>query len=374
MAYIPAHQIFNPRAALPAPPPAADSADSAAEAPSADAPSEGGALPPRDGEVAARKADGGGSPHAAPFDAENPLHHPADGPPPRAGEEPEERIGTAEWTVLTPERQATFLDQLTAHGGVRLAARAAGVSRQTAYRLRAKSAAFALAWDAARLAARPMAEDALACRAVDGWEEPVFYRGEKIDSRRRYCSRLLLAHLARLDKLAERAEVHAALPLLDEAIGSLREGRDLDGTMEAAAAREGRGEAGGEEGNSPLDRVPGVPSSSAEPAPCRECGGRCEGPEAALTAADCRWFGNRLERMYAARPREAPAPRQLASLGIDADEIEMIQLEAFECGLEGWWELASQADLDGALALRAGEIEWREDGAEGESEGGGEGA
>ncbi|WP_309610797.1 valine--tRNA ligase [Sphingomonas sp.] len=38
--------------------------------------------PPRHGEVAARSADGGGSPLAA-----TPLHHPADGPPPRAGED-----------------------------------------------------------------------------------------------------------------------------------------------------------------------------------------------------------------------------------------------------------------------------------------------
>jgi valyl-tRNA synthetase len=37
--------------------------------------------PPRDGEVAARSADGGGPTHA------NPLHHPADGPPPRSGED-----------------------------------------------------------------------------------------------------------------------------------------------------------------------------------------------------------------------------------------------------------------------------------------------
>jgi hypothetical protein len=42
--------------------------------------------PPRDGEVAARRADGGGSrPDAA--RAASPHHHPADGPPPRTGED-----------------------------------------------------------------------------------------------------------------------------------------------------------------------------------------------------------------------------------------------------------------------------------------------
>ena len=42
--------------------------------------------PPQHGEVAARSADGGGVPRSAPPTA-NPLHHPADGPPPRAGED-----------------------------------------------------------------------------------------------------------------------------------------------------------------------------------------------------------------------------------------------------------------------------------------------
>jgi valyl-tRNA synthetase len=42
--------------------------------------------PPRDGEVAARSADGGGSQTDA-ASADSPLHHPADGPPPRPGED-----------------------------------------------------------------------------------------------------------------------------------------------------------------------------------------------------------------------------------------------------------------------------------------------
>jgi len=43
--------------------------------------------PPRDGEVAARRADGGGSPPALPFYAESPHHHASHGPPPRPGED-----------------------------------------------------------------------------------------------------------------------------------------------------------------------------------------------------------------------------------------------------------------------------------------------
>ncbi len=44
-------------------------------------------VPPRDGEVAAGTADGGGSQPSTSLDGESPLHHPADGPPPRSGED-----------------------------------------------------------------------------------------------------------------------------------------------------------------------------------------------------------------------------------------------------------------------------------------------
>ncbi|MFN0046842.1 MAG: valine--tRNA ligase [Sphingorhabdus sp.] len=43
--------------------------------------------PPRNGEVAAGTADGGGAQPKASLDAENPLHQPAAGPPPRTGED-----------------------------------------------------------------------------------------------------------------------------------------------------------------------------------------------------------------------------------------------------------------------------------------------
>jgi len=48
---------------------------------------------------------------------------------------------------------------------------------------------------------------------TDGIEEEIWYRGEVVGTRRRYDNRLLLAHVARLDKLAEAnpgAQVDAA--------------------------------------------------------------------------------------------------------------------------------------------------------------------
>ncbi len=50
---------------------------------------------PTCGEMAARSADGGGARPEASAEAYTPLHHPADGPPPRAGEELEEITLTA---------------------------------------------------------------------------------------------------------------------------------------------------------------------------------------------------------------------------------------------------------------------------------------
>ncbi|MFU7528836.1 valine--tRNA ligase [Qipengyuania sp. ASV99] len=44
-------------------------------------------VPPRNGEVAARSADGGDSPHTPTLQDASPLHRPADGPPPRNGED-----------------------------------------------------------------------------------------------------------------------------------------------------------------------------------------------------------------------------------------------------------------------------------------------
>ena len=99
--------------------------------------------------------------------------------------------------LFTRERQAAFLAGLAATGIVRSAAAGAGVSHQTAYRERLASPGFRRAWDAALLAARAQAEEVLARRAFEGWEEDVVYHGEVVCTRRRYSDRLLLARRSR---------------------------------------------------------------------------------------------------------------------------------------------------------------------------------
>lgn len=127
-------------------------------------------------------------------------------------------------TVFTPRRRAKFCDQLAHHGNVRLAAKAAGVSPQTAYRARRSCPDLAACWDAALVLARDVAEQVLADRALNGVEEAVYYHGEEVATRRRYDSRLLLAHLARLDRQAEREEAQALAGQFDDALVKLEAG------------------------------------------------------------------------------------------------------------------------------------------------------
>lgn len=96
---------------------------------------------------------------------------------------------------------AAFIRTLAQWGNVRAAAQAVGVSRQHLYRMRRSCEEFRDLWDAALVLARPQVEEVLADRALNGVSESVFYHGEEVATRTRYDSRLLLAHLARLDRL-----------------------------------------------------------------------------------------------------------------------------------------------------------------------------
>ncbi|MEO0032684.1 MAG: hypothetical protein RIS94_2442, partial [Pseudomonadota bacterium] len=130
-----------------------------------------------------------------------PSGHAADGPRAGAGSIPGVRHD-----AFTRPRQVAFLGHLAQHGVVRLACQACHVSPQAAYSLRRRDVAFADGWDAALVLARGAAEQVLADRALNGVAETIFYRGEAVGARVRFDARLLLAHLARLDRH------HDALP------------------------------------------------------------------------------------------------------------------------------------------------------------------
>ena len=104
--------------------------------------------------------------------------------------------------LFTPERRVQFLSWLAEEGNVRGACARVGVSAQAVYLARRRDRAFAAGWAAALVLAREQVEQVLADRALNGVEEQVFYRGDVIATRRRFDTRLLLAHLARLDARA----------------------------------------------------------------------------------------------------------------------------------------------------------------------------
>lgn len=102
----------------------------------------------------------------------------------------------------TPARQSTFLQMLASSQSVAQAARAAGMSRQSAYGLRArlKGEPFDLAWEAAlRCRFDALAEAAME-RALHGVEVPHFYKGEHIGTSRKFDERLTVALLMMRDR------------------------------------------------------------------------------------------------------------------------------------------------------------------------------
>ncbi len=101
----------------------------------------------------------------------------------------------------TEEKQRRFIETLADTGLVSAAAKAVGMSRETAYRLRrsAHGAAFARAWDAARHHAGGTIEDLAFERAIEGVEHNVYDEwGEVVCTRRVHNDRLLMWLLSRL--------------------------------------------------------------------------------------------------------------------------------------------------------------------------------
>lgn len=147
---------------------------------------------------------------------------------------------------FTPDRQVVFLDAFARCGVVADAARAAGISRDTAYSLRnsARGAAFALGWDAAFLKSRPRVADELHSRALNGVVEKIYRNGELWGERHRHDNRLALAVLTRLDRQAEGLGEGAATARIvarewDQFLDIVADGGDDAGEFLASrAARE----------------------------------------------------------------------------------------------------------------------------------------
>jgi hypothetical protein len=88
--------------------------------------------------------------------------------------------------------RATFLAALEASGNVSAAARRAATHRCTAYRHRQADPEFRAAWDEALEVAMDDMEAEARRRAVDGWDEPVFYEGKVCGHIRKYSDALIM--------------------------------------------------------------------------------------------------------------------------------------------------------------------------------------
>ena len=108
----------------------------------------------------------------------------------------------------TPARQAAFLRELAATHNVTAAARAVGMGRQSAYKLRARlrGTPFDKAWDAAFATRFEVLAEAALDRALNGVEVPHYYNGELVGTSRRYDERLTLALLAMRQGLVRKPE------------------------------------------------------------------------------------------------------------------------------------------------------------------------
>ena len=153
-----------------------------------------------------------------PAEFETPSHDPL---PPHRGEKPVPTFSDG------ADRKARFLERLSLSGNVRSACRAIAITPMTAYRWRRACKHFASGWEAALVVARAAAEEVLADRALNGVEETVYYHGEEVATRTRYDTRLLLAHLARLDAKAEDRNIAEAAEDFDAAIAHF----ETHGTM-----------------------------------------------------------------------------------------------------------------------------------------------
>lgn len=93
------------------------------------------------------------------------------------------------------ERQRAFIAQLASHGGIAAAARAVGMTPQSARRLRNRpdAAGFVRAWDAAADQGRVTALDEAMRIAREGRLVPVVRRGKIVGHRRCFDGRLLFA-------------------------------------------------------------------------------------------------------------------------------------------------------------------------------------
>lgn len=130
--------------------------------------------------------------------------------------------------ISTPQKRKKFLELLAEYGNVSKSADEAGLVRVSLYDHRKRSPQFADAWDEAEALGAKRLEDEARRRAMEGWEEPVYYQGSECGAVRRFSDTLLIvllkAHFP--DKYAERRKDEVSITDLAQRI---EEGRKRAG-------------------------------------------------------------------------------------------------------------------------------------------------
>lgn len=113
-------------------------------------------------------------------------------------------------TTWTAERVEKFHKTLATTGNVSEACRCINISRTSAYERRKVDKSFAEIWDDAMEAAGDRLESVAVARAVDGWQEPVFFKGKPTSTVHRFDNRLLtfLLRGAKPEKYRERSDIN----------------------------------------------------------------------------------------------------------------------------------------------------------------------
>ena len=110
---------------------------------------------------------------------------------------------------LTPAVINKFLDALVQTRHVEESAKLVGLSRETLYRHRRKNPAFKLAWEQAIEHRDIWLRDEAMRRVRQGFKQPVYYKGKRIETLRRHNDQLLVQLLrievARQERLERRA-------------------------------------------------------------------------------------------------------------------------------------------------------------------------
>lgn len=88
-------------------------------------------------------------------------------------------------------KRQKFLETLRQTGQVREAVKAAKACDSTFYMIRQREPDFAAAWEEALQIGLDRLQDEAIRRAIDGSEEPVFYKGQQVATVRKYSDRLL---------------------------------------------------------------------------------------------------------------------------------------------------------------------------------------